>query len=422
MTQPLPSFVAASILSDRLLPDEFAAICDCGGRLAGTSSEDAAKALLRCLGEKAAGRAAGIVPTPYDGWRSSSATLERVEGDRTAPLGCHPLVRTVATPPSGLEAEVVDVGRGTEAEFTALAPLLAGRIALVRHEYMFAPGHIHRRLKYAWAREAGAVGFLIAGPLLTRPVAGSSGRGREDGIPALGITPEAAARLAPTGAGYARARLTIVATEFAASTEAILFDLPGQTAETVVLSAHLDGHDLAESAMDNATGVAAALAVTRALAPHARHFRRGLRLAFFSAEEWALTGSRVYLDRLPEAERETLALNINLDSVAGSGRLTALCSGLPGLAAWAERATGAAGVPVGTFLPPMANSDHANFTRHGVPALRLVAGFDEGNSNLRYVLTAADTRDKVTVGQLRLAALAAAAMVWSALTDEQLPH
>lgn len=422
LSETLPASISAGILADRHLPEDFAALCDCGGRLAGTPSEAVARDLVRRLGEAATGRPAETVPTSYDGWRATSATLEVLEADRVVALGCHPLVRTVATPPSGIEAEVVPVGRGTEAEFAALAPVLAGRIALVRHEYMFAAGHIHRRLKYAWAREAGAAGFLIASPLPTRPVAGSSGRGREDGIPALGITPEAAARLAPMRSGYARARLTIAATEFADGTEAILFDLPGQTAETVVLSAHLDGHDLAESAMDNATGVAAALAVTRALAPYAGRFRRGLRLAFFSAEEWALTGSRVYLDGLTVAERKTLAMNVNLDSVAGSGHLTALCSGFPTLAAWAERTTRAAGVPVRTFLPPMANSDHANFTRHSIPALRLVAGFDEWDSNLSYVLTAADTRDKVTEVQLRLATLAAAAMVWSALTEGHLPH
>ena len=88
-------------------------------------------------------------------------------------------------------------------------------------------------------------------------------------------------------------------------------------------SAHLDGHDLAESAMDNAAGVAVALAAARALAPQAGRFRRVLRLAFFGAEEWALTGSRVYRDGLPVAERENIALNVNLDSVAGRGRLTA---------------------------------------------------------------------------------------------------
>jgi len=84
-----------------------------------------------------------------------------------------------------------------------------------------------------------------------------------------------------------------------------------------VRSAHLDGHDLAESAMDNAAGVAVALAAARALAPQAGRFRRVLRLAFFGAEEWALTGSRVYRDGLPVAERENIALHVNLDSVAG---------------------------------------------------------------------------------------------------------
>jgi Zn-dependent M28 family amino/carboxypeptidase len=122
------------------------------------------------------------------------------------------------------------------------------------------------------------------------------------------------------------------------------------------------------------------------------------------------------------AERENIALNINLDSVAGSDRLTALCSGLPTLAAWVERTTRAAGAPVRTFLPPMANSDHANFTTYGIPALRLVAGFDQMDSNLRHVLTAADTRDKVTALELRHAVVVAAAVAWSALTDEHLSN
>ena len=281
---------------------------------------------------------------------------------------------------------------------------------------MFAPGHVHRRLKYRWARAAGAVGFLVAGPLATRPVTGSSGRGREDGIPALGISPEAAARLVRVGQGYRRARIRIETREFEASTEAMLFDLAGETTETVVLSAHLDGHDPAESAMDNASGVAAALAVVRALAPHAGQFQRALRLAFFSAEEWALTGSRVYLDALPPSERARIALNVNLDAIAGASHLTALCSGFPHLARFVERTTREAGVPIGTFLPVMANSDHANFAAHAIPALRLVAGFDEPQSNLRHVLTAADTRDKVTEAQLRFAALVAASIIWPAIT------
>ncbi|MBC7799433.1 MAG: M28 family peptidase, partial [Gemmatimonadaceae bacterium] len=174
----------------------------------------------------------------------------------------------------------------------------------------------------------------------------------------------------------------------------------------------------AESAMDNATGVAVALAVTRALAPHRHRFARGLRLALFSAEEWALTGSREYLAGLPANERALMALNINLDSVAGDGTLTALCSGFPALAAFVRASAAGVGLPVAVYLPRMDNSDHANFAAHGIPALRLVAGFDAPQSNLRHVLTAADTRDKVATGDLRTAALVSAALAWDALTAD----
>ena len=72
--------------------------------------------------------------------------------------------------------------------------------------------------------------------------------------------------------------LTIETEEGPAETETLLYDYPGTTDEWVVLSAHVDGHDLAESAMDNGSGLASVLAVTRALAPQVAGFRRGLRV------------------------------------------------------------------------------------------------------------------------------------------------
>src|SRR5258708_36833370 len=82
--------------------------------------------------------------------------------------------------------------------------------------------------------------------------------------------------------------------------------------------------------MDNGTGLAAVLAVTRALTPEVARWRRGLRVMFFSVEEWALTGSAQYVQALSEAERGKIALNVNLDSVAGSPNLAALSSGYAG--------------------------------------------------------------------------------------------
>jgi len=410
----LPLDVAGALATDGLLWREFLALCDCGGRLAGSASEALALGLLREAAARATGRDAVVVPTPYGGWTAQAASVTLLDGKRRVKLACLPLIRSAC---GSVTAEVLDLGRGTAEEFGQAGGALAGRIALVRHEYMFASGHLHRRVKYTAALAAGASGFLIAGPWPTGVVAGSSGRGEEAGIPALGISPEAAVRLSPA-VGRARAALHVRAAEHAAVTETLLFRLPGGGPGWVVLSAHLDGHSQGESALDNASGVAAALAVARALAPHVAGCRRGLLLALFSAEEWALTGSRVWLDGLPADERAALALNVNLDSVAGSSRLTALTSGFPALPGFVRAAVAEVGGAVGVHPVLMRNSDHANFAALGIPALRLVAGFDEPGSNLRHVLTAADTRDKAAPGELHAAAVAAAAITWAGLTAE----
>ena len=53
---------------------------------------------------------------------------------------------------------------------------------------------------------------------------------------------------------------------------------------------------------------------------------------------------------------------------------------------------------------------------HGIPAVRLIAGFDAPDSNLRLLLTAADTRDKVRPHELDQALRLATTLTWQALT------
>jgi len=412
MTPKLDPRLAGLIAADDGLWRDFNDVCDCGGRLAGTASEKKAFALLRERVRAASPANAGrSIPVPYNGWRSKRATLRLPDGTMAA---CHPLVRTIATAKDGLTAEVIDLGRGTPEEFAEHASDIKGRIVLVRHELMFAAGTIHRRRKYDTARAGGAVGFLIAGPLAGHVVAGSSGRDSGPGLPALGIAPETAARLARRAEGWATATITVETEEGPAETETLVYEYPGTTDEWVVLSAHVDGHDLAESAMDNGSGLAAVLAVTRALSPEVARWRRGLRVMFFSVEEWALTGSAQYVQALSQAERAKIALNINLDSVAGSPHLAALSSGYGGVEPFLLQVAAANGQSLRTVRPLMTNSDHANFAAGGIPAIRLVAGFDDPNAHLRVVLTPADTRDKVAQGELRQATLLTAALVAAA--------
>jgi aminopeptidase YwaD len=400
--------------ADPQLWADFQALCDFGGRLAGTASEAAALDFARVRLAAVPGAGVREDPVSYPGWRCRTAQLTDARSGAAFP--CTPLLGTAAA--TGLVADVLDLGLGRREDFARHANRIAGRIVMVRHEYPFAPGHVHRRVKLAWAQDMGAVGFLIAHPERgVGPVSGSSGRNAGAGIPALGIGTETADALHPSRDGtLPTARMVIDGEDHPASTRTLIADLPGRGGDWVVVSAHIDGHPLGESAIDNATGVAVALALARLLASHVSGCPRGLRICLFSAEEWGLLGSRLWLERMDAAERRSMLLDINLDSVAGAAGLTALTSGFERLDAWVKDAAALAGLALATHLPLMANSDHANFAAHGIPALRLITGFNAPDSNLRLLLTAADTRDKVRRDELDDALKLATALTWAALT------
>ncbi len=389
--------VLDAISADPLLGFDFAAICDAGGRLAGSPSATSAFtfAALR-MG------AIGMVrnePSAYAGWTCHDARVETPDGSA---VDCTPLLG--AMPCNGVTFDIRDCGRGAPGQYNDVT----GACVLARHEYPFATHALHRRVKLAAARDAGAAAFLIVQPEPgVGPVSGSSGRAGGDGIPALGISIEGAARLREAG----RARLVIEADDHPAETPNLVLDIPGRGNQCVVLSAHLDGHPLGDSAIDNASGVAAALAIARAFAPHMAASPRGLMLCIFGAEEWALAGSRAWLAAQAPALRARMAVNINLDSIVGSARLTALTSGFAELPALMRGALPG----IGIHEPLMPNSDHANFAAIGMPAARIIAGFDEPDSRLKYLLTAADRRRLVPDAELRAATLAAARITWAAL-------
>lgn len=400
----LEAFLGA-VAADAALASDFAAICDTGGRLQGT--ESAARGFSLIHDRMAAIGPVADEPVPYAGWRCHEARVTDLASGRD--LACAPLLGAATTPPGGIVLDALDCGRGAPGAYADAA----GRAVLARHEYPFAAWTVHRRLKLAAATEAGAGAFLIVQPEPgVGPVSGSSGRNGGAGIPALGISAEAGALLAEGR----RVRITLAGEDMAATTPTLLLDLPGRGPDRVMLSAHLDGHPLGESAIDNATGLAAALCLARAAARFVEGCPRGLTLCIFGAEEWALSGSRAWLAAMPAARRARMAVNINLDSIAGGPRLTALTSGFAALGPFLRDAAAQAGLPLGVHLPLMSNSDHANFAAHGIPAARLVAGFDEPGSALRYLLTAGDTRAIVPAQELKGATITAAALLWAALS------
>lgn len=411
-------------VTDRLRADaglwsNFSDLCAMGGRMAGSASERLAQEW--CFQQlHDISPAARREPTAYAGWQCHHSSLQTADGGES--LDAVPLLGSAFTPDAGLLAPVLNLGRGTPAMIEAAGDRVRGHIVMVLHEYPFSSDTVHRRIKLQAAQAAGAVGFLIVQPEAgIGPVSGSSGRAGGAGIPAMGISAEAAQQLVEPGV---QVRMHIVGEDFPrAQTHTLALDLPGGGSaghERVVLSAHLDGHTLAESALDNATGVAAVLAIARALAPHMARMHRGLTVCLFSAEEWALNGSREWLKAMSTERKRSMVLNVNLDSLDGSPNLTALTSGFRNLGSFCQQGAQLAGIDIGTHLPLMSNSDHANFAQAGIPAVRLMAGFNEPDSALRLLLTRSDTSQLVDRRRLVRATQAAAGVVWLALSTPDL--
>lgn len=406
------------IWTSQQIERDFAALCACGGRFAGTDSETRAREYLAARMAQATGASVRRHIVRYRGWTRGEARLVLPDGCSAPALG---LVRTPLTPAGGVTGPLLDLGRGAPEDIARAGAAMAGAIVLVRHEFMMGSGHIHRRRKYDAARAAGAAAFVIAyhepGSLA---VTGSSGDGGDGHIPAVGVSLECAARLTACAGDPIALNTSGCFSDSVA--ENLIVGIQGTGNDRVVLSAHYDGHDPAVSAIDNASGVVCAIAAAEALRDFVPGLLRGLELALFTVEEWALIGSRIYLEEMNAEKLSRIAFNVNLDSVAGDSALTAIAGGFPGVAEFVMRALNRVGLSTGIYHGFMSNSDHANFVRQGIPALRLCAGFNKPNSNLRFLLTAADTPDKVHPHELKTAACVAAALVMAACTDPALPE
>lgn len=370
------------------------ALCDLGGRLAGTAGErDALDLAARVLSQ--GGGSLEKHPVLYEGWSAEQATIELAGQPHPAVAlpGCTGL------PGGRARLGLVDAGRGTPDDLEAVASRLPGRAVMVRHEYMFAPDHIHRCAKSACALEHGASLFIIANP---DPDSGAVTGSVFPAMPAIGVDHVTARALSMAAADDDAIDVTLSARRQPMQTETLDLLIPsrrGSDTDEIILCAHIDGHAISESAMDNASGAAAVLAL-------AEHYRQNplinlaLRILIFSAEEIALCGSDAYVASLPPDRRAKIRAVLNLDCVAGDPEFGAITNGFDGLASLAREAGSAQGVEMRIHNQLVRNSDHHAFAAAGIPALRLTSGFGQPNGRLQYVLTGRDRRDLIDPEEL----------------------
>lgn len=381
-------------------------------------------------------QAAGLENVRAEPYRAPSIWLPRSEsGEVTAPrqpweaegarrLRVAAMPFSASTPEGGLEAPVVDVGRGDEAGYAAAGAALRGSWALVHtepmrslddlfKEYLVTPGIFER------ARKAGAAGVLWmsnrTGKLLYRHNA--SVNGSLSPLPGAVVEREGALRLARLLAAGQPARVRLwLASDFRRDvpTQNVVAEVRGRERpeEIIILGAHLDSWDLGRGALDNGSNVALVLDVARqmmALAREGQRPRRTVRFTLYGGEEAALWGSFAEARAL-RAELDRVKAQIIYD--IGTGRTTGFSLGgrndlRPAVEAALKPVAGLG--PFTHTADAFIGTDNYDYLVEGIPTF--VAN-QEGGPYLPDYHAESDTFDKVDARELKANAAIAAALAW----------
>lgn len=314
-------------------PDEAHAIAaelvtEVGPRFAGTAGD--ARAVHWAVAKLAAlgFRNVRAEPVTVPRWERGTIHVELLPSigkGQPQPLEAIALGGSVATPAGGIEGEVLAVP-SLEALKQLPESAVRGRIVYLnaRMERLQDSGGYRkasplRRNGPAEASRKGAVALLMRslgtgqhGGAHT----GSTRYGDARPIPAAALALPDADRLdALLGRNQpVRVRLTLGPVDRGEAQSAnVIGEIPGTTAELILLGAHLDSWDNSPGANDDAAGVGIVIAAARAAAA-AGPLRHTLRVVLFANEEFGASGAKAYA-AAHGAEPHTVALEAD----SGSG-------------------------------------------------------------------------------------------------------
>ncbi len=392
-----------------------------GSRFAGTQSEqDAQEYMVKQLTDYGYDNARAEAFTYY-GWKRGSVTLTMLHPTRRE----FAAISLAMSPGGVVEGEVVDVGTGSPEEFEALdSASVKGKIVMCSSATSPSGKRVHRRTKYGYAVDYGAVAFIFVnhnpGQL---PATGSLRPAYKMGgeIPGIGVSWETGSHMRRLAKGQAlHVRIQDASQVIPETTSAnILCDLPGDGSsdEWIIVGGHYDGHDIAQGAMDNLSATAVILELARAFRPYAGTFQRNLRFICFACEEIGVTGSTCYVN-LHRHEMKDVALMINLElgglaNKEGTQHAAFTVFQPPTLKDVLQKFADEVDYPMPISEGTSAASDHWPFYMQGVPTIymqaeetpqRLVVGRGWGH-------TTADTMDKVDHRNLQEGAMVAARLL-----------
>jgi Zn-dependent M28 family amino/carboxypeptidase len=370
--------------------DHLEALVDLGNRMAGTEGERHGAELTEEALSEAGARDVSSEEFPIQGWERGTSEIRA--GDTTQ--NCIALPRSPSEEASG---ELVDLGYGLPEDFEGSD--LEGKVVMARSD---VPDHydryIHRREKYYYAVASGAAAFVyrnhVEGCL---PPTGSVGTAEDPigEIPAVGVSSEVGARLARRFEGDDLA-VGVEAEIGDATSQNVHAEFGPETDERLLVTSHVDAHDIAEGAADNGAGTAMVVEIANALADREDELETRVECVVYGAEEVGLVGSEHHA---ANADHDSIKAIVNNDGVVRGRTLEFYTHGFPELREAAEAIGERFGHPVETIPQQGPHSDHWPFVQWGVPGYHVMS--DTGEQGRGWGHTFADTLDKIELRDLR---------------------
>lgn len=230
----------------------------------------------------------------------------------------------------------------------------------------------------------------------------------EFNLPSATVTPQAGLKLVQSPGAWAR--LVIDSELKPGSAANLVARKPGRRPERLVFMAHFDTKFDTPGAMDNASGMAALLAIAEILA----QADIGLSLEFiaFNNEEYLPIGDDEYFRRLGENPTADILAALNLDLVGQQTAVDTWCTLGASTAFTAHLAELAQDVPHLVAGEPWYESNHSSFLMRGCPVVALTG---KGYVPLQHSLL--DTLE--WVDPLRIARLADFCAAWARSLDDK---
>ena len=410
MQQEVCGAVWASAHPQRLLE---ALAYGIGPRPPGSTAMEVARQLLSGELRRIGCRQVHSESLPVLAWHSGAASVELL-GPRRSPLQA---LQHVHSSPGDVVAPLLDAGSARPMDLRRLGRRIEGAALLVRgHEISGGKlDPLHRRVATAVDLGAAAIVAMSMYPG-TGPAAELMGYDAPLPVPVVGLAHEEAIELAATATATDLRVRVVVSGRSVPGQCANLAALLGpsrRNAEQIILSAHLDSHYPSAGAFDNLSGVVVVLEMLRALAPHRSSFRRQLRVALFTGEEYGFAGSKAYAAKHAD-ELDRVKLVFNLDSLYRGTAHGVAVMWAPRLRDYMDACLRRAGRRVDVRNHFCMSSDYLPFMLAGIPAAR-PATWDADFPPWSH--TFYDTPDKVSIDDLRLNAMTYAQLLLHLLTD-----